>query len=267
MAKNATKKSTAARREQARFRDYKRGFADGDEWVGTCDLFEAREFVNKMGWDVPWSERYPWKKCSLPDLRRRLRSGGRAYTHAFMQAVQNDFQAEHSALVFHRHQEGVEDGRRWASDFANGGQHARVSNFAQSFWTREVFVGPDHCESWTPAHRLVAYLLDDAYPIGEDRKPRVDCTEFREFWQPFVKEPMDKVMSNLQLYGFRAGHKLQDRNYVVGFVDGVLGLSGKLGRRLSERTPTPLPNEGRTHCSQLEALPPIQACHEMEVMR
>lgn len=249
MAKNVTKQSTAEIRQRAQLRNYKRGFADGREWVATCDLFDAQEFVNKMGWDIPWPSRNPWTKCSFPDLRKKLRSEGSDYTNMFIEAVQDGFKAEHSALVFRRHREGVEDGRRWASEHANDGQLAQIGHFARSFWTREIFVGPDPCELWTPAHRLVLDLLGDAYPIGDDGKPQKDCTEFRQFWQPFVNEPMDKVMSNLTLYGFRAGHKIQDRHYVVGFVDGALGLSEQLGRRLSERTLTPLPTKGRSSVS------------------
>jgi len=156
-----------------------------------------------------------------------------------MLAVQNAFQAEHSALVFHRHQEGVEDGRRWTSACADDSQHARISEFARAMSSREIFVGPNYRDPWTPAHLLVAYLLADAYPADEDGEQLDDCKEFREFWQPFVDEPMDKVMSNLRLYGFRAGHKLQDHHYIAGFIDGALGLSDQLGRWLSERTPLP----------------------------
>jgi hypothetical protein len=197
-----------------------------------------------MEWVIPFSKRYPWAKCPFPDLRKTLESNGHPYTVGFIRGVQDTFQAEYSALSFLRHREGVEDGRRWASDYANVVQFARMIEFAHSDGTREIFVV--HRQLWgsmTPAHQLVEYLLDDAYPYDEDSESLIDCREFREFWQPFVDEPMDKVMSNLQLYGFRAGHKLQDRNYVAGFVDGALGLSEQLRQRLSERRPTPLPSE------------------------
>jgi len=244
--RKATRTSTAASRQRDQLRKRKQGLADGHKWMATCDHFDAHKFVNAMGWDVPWSSRTPWAKCPFPELRKRLRSEGRDYTHLFIEAVQDAFKAESSALVFLRHGEGVEDGQRWASGYAKGGQLAQISDFSQSFWTREVFIGPDSCESWTPAHRLVVDLLGDAYPNGEDGKPQKNCTEFREFWQPFVNEPMDEVMSNLELFGFRAGHKLQNRHYIAGFVDGALGLSENLRLRLSERTPTPLPIKGRT---------------------
>lgn len=245
MATKANKQSTAASKERARIRDYKRGIAGGREWVATCDPFDALEFVNSIGWDVEWSSRAPWTKCPFPDLRKRLRSEGRDYTHTFIQAVQDDFKAQHAALVSHRHQEGIVDGRLWTSDYAAVGQLAHVEDFAWSFMTRGIFIGPEPYEPWTPAHRLVTCLMGDAYPHDKEKYPLVDCREFREFWQPFVNEPMDTVMSNLKLYGFRAGHKLQDRHYIAGFVDGALGLSEQLGRRLSERTLPPKDGSNR----------------------
>lgn len=240
------KTSPAEKRQRDQLRKRKKGFADGCEWAETCDRFDAQRFVDHLGWEVPWSSRTPWAKCPFPDLQKRLRSEGRDYTHMFIEAVQDQFKAENSALVYLRHREGVEDGRRWASKYATDGQLTQISVFARSFWTRAVFIGPDPCELWTPAHRLVLDLLGDAYPNGEDGKPQMDCTEFREFWHPFVREPINEVMSNLEHFGFRAGHKLQDRHYIAGFVDGALGLSDKLRRQLSKRTPTPLPNKGRT---------------------
>jgi hypothetical protein len=246
MAKNSTKQATAESRRRDQFKKRKQGWSDGRKWIATCDHFDAHKFVKDLGWDVPWSSRTPWANCPFPELRKKLRSEGRDYTHLFIEAVQDAFKAEYSAHVFLRHGEGVQDGRRWAAEYATDGQIAQISNFSQSFWTRAVFNGPDPCESWTPAHRLVLNLLGDAYPNGEDGKPQNNCTEFREFWQPFVNEPMDEVMSTLELFGFRAGHKLQDRQYIAGFVDGALGLSENLKLRLSERTPTPLPTKERT---------------------
>ena len=244
MGTKVAKQSNAEMRQQAQFKKRKQGWADGKRWLAAADPFEVRELVNKIGWNAPCSSLSPWKTCPFNDLRKKLRSEGRDYTYMFIQAVQNCFMAEHSALVFHRHREGAEDGRRWASEYANAGQLAQISKFARSFWTRAIFIGPDPCESWTPAHRLVLDLLPDAYPDGEDGKPQEDCTEFREFWQPFVNEPMDKVMSSMKLYGFRAGHKLQDRHYVVGFVDGALGLSEQIRQRLIDvKEPSPTAGE------------------------
>ncbi len=241
MAKKATKPSTTARKQKTEL-TFMDGMADGYTWAVTSDDCDVLEFVQHVGWDIPFSKRYPWTECPFPDLRKTLESKGCRYTVGFIRAVQDSFQAKHSALVFHRHQEGVEDGRRWASEYANDIQHVRIREFAQSEGTREIFVRPYPHDShglWTPAHELVEHLFNDTYPYDEYLAPLFDCSEFREFWQPFVSEPMDKVMSDLKLYGFRAGHKLQDHHYIAGFVDGALGLSEQLGRRLSERTLPP----------------------------
>ncbi len=248
MAKNATKPSTAAKKQTTPL-TFVDGLADGHTWVVTSDHFDVLEFVTNVGWNIPFTERNPWATCPFPDLRMTLETKGSPYTVGFIRAVQDTFQAEHSALVFHRHQEGVEDGRRWASEYADDRHHVLIREFAQSDRTREIFVRPyphNSHQLWTPAHDLVEYLFDDTYPYDEDLASLFDCSEFREFWQPFVNEPMDKVMSDLKLFGFRAGHKLQDGHYIAGFVDGALGLSENLKLRLSERTPTPLPIKGRS---------------------
>jgi len=78
-------------------------------------------------------------------------------------------------------------------------------------------------------------LIDGLYPANEEGELLSDCPEFREFWQPFVQESLDNLIPRFRLISFRGRHKLQDRHYVIGFVDGALGLSDQLGLRLNEQ--------------------------------
>ncbi len=244
MGKKVAKPTTASEDQSSTELTFMDGMEDGHKWAVTSDFFDVQKFVNKVGWNVPYSPQRPWSKCPFPDLRETLESKGRHYTVGFIRAVQDSFQAEYSAFVFHRYREGTENGRQWASEHASDELRVRIREFAQSDYSRDIFVCPRSDESWTPAHELLEFIYENTYSSDDFWESHFDCSEFRDFWQPFVNEPMNKVLANLEQYGYRAGHKLQDRHYIAGFVDGALGHSEQLERRLNERTPIPPPKDG-----------------------
>lgn len=180
-------------------------------------------------------------------MKRTLESKGLRYTVGFIRAVQDSFQAEYSAFAFHRYREGTENGRRWATEYASDEHLVRIREYAQVEISRSIFVHSFPKElfpQWTPAHELLAFLYEDVCLSSEDGELHFDCSEFRDFWQPFVNEPMNKVLAKVKRYWYRAGHKLQDRHYIAGFVNGALGLTEQLERRLNERTPITPPKDG-----------------------
>ena len=247
MKKIVAKPTTASEDQSSTDRTFMDWMEDGHKWAVTSDFFDVQKFVNKVGWNVPYSHQRPWSKCPFPDLRETLESKGQHYTVGFIRAVQNSFQAEYSALVFLRYREGTENGRKWASEYASDELLVRIREYAQLEISRRVFVHSyphEFYPLWTPAHVLLEFIYDNTCPSSEDGELHFDSSEFRDFWQPFVNEPMNKVLANLEQYGHRAGHKLQDHHYIAGFVDGALGHTEQLERRLNERTPIPPPKDG-----------------------
>lgn len=236
MAKNATKPTTTVKSDDAAEPTEIDGIRDGRKWTVTSDFFDVLRFVNAVEWIPPYLKPRPWIKCPFPDLREKLESKGRDYSVGFIRGVQDCFQAEYSAYVCRRQQEGIEDGREWASK-VSGKQLSRMKAFARDENSRNIFVLPYHNPNYGPewsSEKLVCFLHGLCTLACYDR-------EYRDFWQPFVKEPITKVLARLEQLGHRAGHKLQDHHYVAGFVDGALGISEQIERRLNDRTPIPPP--------------------------
>jgi hypothetical protein len=216
-------------------RQIQEGSLAGREWAVAAHPADILTLIDNVGWWTPGSRREPWNTCPFPDLEARLKANGRFFTLGFLTAVGDEFQAKHHALLSVRHREGELDGQRWATEFATQEQIIQLGNFATATDQRRFFTDPSfHEPPWTPAHELVACLLGSQYPIDEDDNLVEDCQEFRTFWQPFVTEPMDQVISNLKLNSLHGRHKLQDPYYVAGFIDGALGLSEQIRQRLSE---------------------------------
>jgi hypothetical protein len=82
---------------------------------------------------------------------------------------------------------------------------------------------------------LVFHLMDGDYPCDSSGEPLINCTEFRQFWQSFVDEPIDQLMSRLPTLQGR--HKLQNGDYIRGFVSGAIGLAEQVRQRLKEEWP------------------------------
>ena len=235
---NMTTTKKKAKKSLRRQQEYKQGRAYAREWMLESRLLDIRELIDAYGWSVPPDLRRPWAYCPLPDLQEKLKLQGKLFSNGFLQELLILFQSLQPAFEYHCHHEGVNDGRRWGTEFASPGQLARMLDFSISPCDREVFVSRPYVNRpWTPAHELVCYMFDDTYPVGDGDGIAEDCTEFREFWQPFISEPMDEVMSKLKAVPFRGFHKLQESSYLAGFVNGALGLSEQLRKRIAEREP------------------------------
>jgi len=218
--------------------EYKQGRVYARKWMLASRLLDIRELIDAYGWSVPPDLRRPWAYCPLPDLQEKLKLQGNSFSNGFLQELLISFQALQPALEYHCHHEGVNDGRRWGTEFASQRQLARMLAFSIDPYCRDVFVARPYVNGpWTPAHELVFYLFDSSYPFGDRDEMLKDCTEFCEFWQPFISEPMDEVMSKLKAVPFRGFHKLQESSYLAGFINGALGFSEQLRIRIAEREP------------------------------
>ena len=227
-----TASKTSVRKKKFSYED---GQAYAREWLNDAHPFVVQELLASVGWRMSQSIRSPWDYCPTRSWREFLQSKGRQYTFGFFDEVRNASQAIIFAFVYHRHHEGVQDGRRWASEVATEGQLCRLKSFSTDYRNRELFAEPyDLASSWNPAYELVAYLFDGNYP-DQQSELLSDGPEFREFWQPFVQEPLENLIPRFELIAFQGRHKLQDRHYMIGFVDGALGLSEQLGLRLSKQ--------------------------------
>lgn len=238
MADRITAKKGRRANPRAEKRTYEDGRVAALDWLKETHPSGVRELLRFIGWWMARSLRAPWDDCPLPQLRQALALNGRLYAFGFFDGVRKEYQSLVPALGYLRHHEGVQDGRRWALDFATEGQLFRLKVFSTGSEHLEVFTGQYREDPWTPAHQLVAFLLNENYPTDAEGEPYIDCTEFRDFWQPFVKEPMADLVRSFHRIDCHGRHKLQDCHFVTGFVDGALGLSDRLGKHLSEWTMT-----------------------------
>lgn len=205
------------------------------KWVRSGSPVEIRTVVEFAGCSIPRTYRESWQAVPISALRNQLKSKGRSYTYGFLNEVGNEFQALRQALIVIRHQEGMADGKRWAAEYAISDQLIRLQEFSTSFDNRNFFVEPTMDDSsWTPAHELISFIFAGTYPINEDGALLDDCETFRQFWQPFVREPLDDVIRTFGLPTYLGRHKLQDIHYIIGFVDGALGISDRLQQQLSD---------------------------------
>lgn len=225
-------------RDSERQKHEEQGKKDGKDWVAKAHPVAVRQLLTCLG---NWQPRYQgdaWNYCpsTCPDIRMKFMTASREYAHAFLTEVKNQFLALDSVLIFVRHLDGVEDGKRWAAEFASAEQLDRLRTFAADEEQRPFFTHWNWFEfEWTPAHHLVAYLLADDYPVDDQGELSIDCPAFCDFWQPFISESLVEVLSELEQLAGR--HKLQDRNYVTGFIDGALGLSEQFRERLDDPSP------------------------------
>lgn len=244
MTKRTTRSVSKKANDKTGEHTYEHGKLEGRLWQQAAHPNDVKDAIESLGWWDPHTGRMPWRYCEDP-LRSHLESRGRAYTFGFADAIRNAFQAVAPALAYIRHHEGVEDGRRWASEFATETQFSRLRDFARDPQSRDTFLGlrGEHA-----AEELVAYLVDSTYATDDEREV-IDCVDFPDFWQPFVNQPMDEVMALLKRKHTGIRHKLQDGRYIAGFVDGALGLSEQLRqglRRLaSPQSPTDAHDGGK----------------------
>lgn len=222
-------------RHEQELQQFRVGNIAGRMWAEAAHPADILTLIKNVGWSPLAFRGESWNTCPFPDLKAQLRAKGSFFTVGFFNGVGDEFQAKHHALISIRHNEGESDGQRWATEFASQELIERLGDFAAAWDQRKFFVNPSSYEpAWTPAHELVAWLVGDHYPSDEGGELAEDCPEFRSFWEPFVTEPIGRVMAKLKLDSLRGRHKLQDPYYVTGFIDGALGLSDQIRQRLSE---------------------------------
>lgn len=170
----------------------------------------------------------PWEHHGL---QAQFEARGKTYWQAFIAEVRRHWGHMKRVWVSVMYKTGIDDGRRWASEVA---LPDLVAHLRQTFEEAPLTILPsperrdDEYNGYpSPAHKLVVTLLGDAYPRlpcpDEDYLPEIDadCKEFRDFWHPFVEEAMARVQV---AYAFSTS-KLNDANYIAGFIDGACGQS------------------------------------------
>jgi hypothetical protein len=170
----------------------------------------------------------------------RLTAKGKEYSLAFIQELANEFQASKKVLAKVLQEAGETDGRLWATEFSTREQVDRLRANLTDLNRRQFFIGNSRqCDpAWTPAHEFTGIVLGDAYPVDAESDEMIsDCEEFRQFWQPFLAEPIEQVMADLQRLDCCCKYKIQQQDYILGFVDGALGLSGRMRRRMNIADP------------------------------
>ncbi len=184
--------------------------------VSLCRLDQLRDRVPSQEWQ-PCTGEVTTKKDAARVLREKKRFdiGFKLETSRLMPCMR-------SAFEFACHFAGQKDGAVWANQFATELQISRLKldwpyrrpNFQDFF-------------DWTPSHSILLCILAEDYPGDEDDDCLSDCPEYREFWQPFVAEPMERVLALFSPES-EPRHKLQMISYADGFVDGALGWSAEL---------------------------------------
>ena len=212
---------------------FERGQDFARNWLDETHPQDVQAAIGWLGWSSPTTELRPWQYCLDPFLGRHLESQGRAYTFGFASEVRAEFQAVSPALAYLRHHRGIEDGRRWAAELATEAQILRLKCFATDPTKKDIFVKVGTSGSELPAFDLAAHLVEPD-PGSDDIDGKPLCERLVEFWQPFSGEPTSTFLALLPPEENGIRHKFQDPQYVAGFVDGALGISEKLCRRMNE---------------------------------
>lgn len=209
---------------------------DAEQWLLDNKSTAIDEILSHAGWWFPYSGREPWPGCPIPELSAQFKSKGATYTLTFLEVQRRRFSGLEVVHANLRYSEGVCDGTHWAKDFSTPEQRCRLDAQLPRWRGLHSYYTTTFDDWWTPALAIATTVLGDAYPVDEESNAfMTDCKEFLDFWQPFVNEPMADVVSAWG--GGWNGHKLQDRNYGLGFLDGALGLSEQMKMRLSDRLP------------------------------
>jgi hypothetical protein len=236
-----TKTSISVDRKQKKILfEQHQGSEDAQKWLETAHPDDIIAFIRAVG-ERHSRIRNPWAslRSDFPQLHDELESWGKDYSDAFISCVRIRWHVVKRPWEHVLYSEGIADGCKWAIETT---RPQLLESLRSTVTSRPLEVLPDELscnDQWefaSPAHKLVASVLGDEYPRsapaeGDDIGDIIsDCDEFKEFWQPFVDEPMDKVVKTL-LEVTSSTCKLQSPIYIAGFVDGALGLSDTLRLR------------------------------------
>lgn len=232
-------RQTSAKRRQQDLADAQDGLALAKAWLETAHPYQIHALLGRVGENYDWTKKV-WHAIPLEhrDLQAQFQARGQKYWQAFIAEIRRHWCHARRVWVSVMYQKGIDDGRRWAAEVA---PPELVARLRQAFEEAPLTILPasrpsDEYEGFpSPAHKLVVTLLGDAYPRlpcpDEDYLPDIDadCKEFREFWQPFVDEPIDHI----QAADAFDTSKLNDPNYVSGFIDGACGQSAALAAKFA----------------------------------
>jgi len=237
MPNSPRKASASAERKKKRLLfESRQGREDAQKWVVAAHPAEIVAFMELVG-EMYSHPRKPWQTLDeqFPNLHDELKAWGRDYSHAFIACVRTQWQVVKMPWEHALYSEGIKDGRRWVHEFARRDQVECLRSKMTSD-PLEVLPNPGSCRDFefaSPAHKLVASILGEDYPrfapANEDEYGDIitNCDEFKQFWQPFVNEPMDQVAEELTKI-CSITNKLLSAKYITGFVDGALGISDGL---------------------------------------
>jgi len=237
---NRKPRQKSAKRLQQEQADIQDGLAHAKAWLDETHPALIKASLETVG------EKYDWRKDCWPMLRHdfsslhdQIDSRGKTYWRAFISEVRRHWDYVEPAWIFVMYQRGIDEGRRWVSEIAPPELVERLRLlFSQTPQT--VLPAPwqsdDENQGFpSPAHKLVVTLLGDSYPrlpcLDEDYLPEIeaDCKAFRDFWQPFVEEAMDRV----QAVDSSRTSKLNNPNYIGGFIEGACGHSEAIARKFT----------------------------------
>lgn len=233
-----SKTSVAAQRKQKqKLFEQHQGSEDAQKWLETAHPLDIIAFIRAVGERHPRISN-PWigLQGEFQQLHDELESWGRDYANAFISCVRTRWHVVKMPWEHIMYTDGVTDGRKWALETT---RPQLVENLRSVVTHRPLDIIPDEFSLHdqmglpSPAHDLVVSVLGDEYPRsapaqGDEIGDIIpDCDEFKDFWQPFIDEPMDKVVKTL-LATTSNTCKLESPIYIAGFVDGALGLSDSL---------------------------------------
>jgi len=236
-ANSAKSVKLAERKQKKQLFEKRQGMEDAQKWVDAAHPVEIIAFVKAVG-NAYSRSRDPWAGLRFENqkLHDELESWGKDYSYAFISCVRTHWHVVRASWEHIMYVEGVADGRQWSLETTHP---EFVDNLRSLVTSNPLEVLPNelsHSDEWdfiSPAHKLVASVLGDDYPRSEPHEGDEigdiipDCDEFKEFWQPFVDEPMDQLVKVLEDTTFFTC-KLQSSTYISGFVDGALGVSDSL---------------------------------------
>ena len=204
-----------------------RGATEGMKWAQSAHPVELGRFVDHVGLIVDRYRSDPWKAIYEFPVLDVHKSEGKDYLRSFNNAVREIWRVRGRVCSMRRVHEGFPDGVRWTEEFSTPELLSRLEAVLREDVTSlPIGSGGKDYRRWvTPAHAIVVQLLGEEYPEDEDDSEyfAIDCDEFREFWKPFVTEPLDDFLA--QAAKDNPGiitHKLADPHYIEGFIAGAL---------------------------------------------
>lgn len=216
------------------------------EWKDSIDegIDSARNFIasctpEDLWWMAVGMMSLPsWEPCPMQDVRKRdtakYKRAKKHYEKTFRDHICSAVRMGNLDFIFHL--QGLKDGVRWSRDIATAEQRMRLKTH---YSDNKIYLDNNRLFSYEPygtaTHIPATVIVDWVYTglNGEEyMNVAADSFEFREFWTPFLSEPIEEVMTNLLSEVGTRGHKLRVPAYAEGFVDGALGLTQQLRSEL-----------------------------------